>query len=235
MKCASACVLSSLTSERAALISKAIDLKKTEAATLADTLDGLTSGARRKAGTSYAAVAALFVHKAAPGARSPPELIARAYNLTPSELRVLFAIVDVGGVPEVTEALGVAQSTVRTHLLSVFAKTGTRRQADLVKLVAGFSNPLLGWGEMREVESLSGLVGVDDPLPRIEEEDAAPETIKRVDECGGLCSTESCRLSDQQSVPHMCKRHAPVRYLGWTIVLMAEQSEGGPTRQRSFE
>jgi DNA-binding CsgD family transcriptional regulator len=40
--------------------------------------------------------------------------------------------------------LGTAESTVKTHLHHVFTKTGTRRQADLVKLVAGFSNPLVG-------------------------------------------------------------------------------------------
>jgi DNA-binding CsgD family transcriptional regulator len=104
----------------------------------------LTSGARRRAGVSYAAVAALFVHKAALEAPSPPEAIARLYSLTPSELRVLLAIVQVGGVPETAEALGVAEATVKTHLHRVFGKTGASRQADLVKLVAGFSNPIVG-------------------------------------------------------------------------------------------
>jgi DNA-binding CsgD family transcriptional regulator len=103
----------------------------------------LTSGARRRAGTSYAAVAALFVHKAALDTPSPPEAIAKAYKLTPTELRVLLAVVEVGGVPEVAEALGIAETTVRTHLHQTYQKTGTNRQADLVKLVAAFSNPLL--------------------------------------------------------------------------------------------
>jgi DNA-binding CsgD family transcriptional regulator len=103
----------------------------------------LTSGARRQASTSYAAVAALFVHKAALDTPSPPEAIAKAYKLTPMELRVLLAIVEVGGVPEVAEALGIAETTVRTHLNQTYHKTGVNRQADLVKLVAGFSNPLL--------------------------------------------------------------------------------------------
>jgi DNA-binding CsgD family transcriptional regulator len=103
----------------------------------------LTSGARRQAGMSYAAVAALFVHKAALDTPSPPEAIAKAYKLTPMELRVLLAIVEVGGVPEVAEALGVAETTVKTHLGRTYQKTGAHRQADLVKLVAGFSNPLV--------------------------------------------------------------------------------------------
>jgi DNA-binding CsgD family transcriptional regulator len=103
----------------------------------------LTSGARRKAGRGYAATAAVFVQKASITTPSPPEVIAKAYRLTPTELRVLLAIVEVGGVPEVAEALGVAETTVKTHLRSLFEKTETNRQVDLAKLVAGFSNPML--------------------------------------------------------------------------------------------
>ena len=103
----------------------------------------LTSGARRRAGASYAAVAALFVHKAALDKPSPPEAIAKTFQLTPSELRVLLGIVEVGGAPEVAEALGIAETTVKFHLKRLFEKTGAGRQAELVKLVAGFSNPLV--------------------------------------------------------------------------------------------
>ena len=74
---------------------------------------------------------------------SLPELIARSYQLTPMELRVLLAIVEVGGAPEVAELLGIATSTVKTHLSRIYEKTDTKRHADLVKLVAGFSGPLL--------------------------------------------------------------------------------------------
>jgi DNA-binding CsgD family transcriptional regulator/PAS domain-containing protein len=104
----------------------------------------LTAGARRQAGLAFNAVAALFVRRAALEAFAPPELIGRMYKLTPAELRVLLAIVDVGGVPEVAAALGVAVTTVKTHLNRLFEKTGVGRQADLVKLVAGFSTPLAG-------------------------------------------------------------------------------------------
>jgi DNA-binding CsgD family transcriptional regulator len=103
----------------------------------------LTSGVRRKAGASFAAVAAVFVRKASIEAPSMPEIIAKRYALTPTELRVLVAIVEIGGVPETAETLGIGEATVKTHLHRVFSKTGTSRQADLVKLVAGFSNPLV--------------------------------------------------------------------------------------------
>jgi DNA-binding CsgD family transcriptional regulator len=101
----------------------------------------LTSGVRRRAGIAYSAVAALFIRKSTIEVPSTPEVIARAYHLTPTELRVLLAIVEVGRVPEVAVALGVAESTVKTHLGHLFEKTGVTRQADLVKIVAGFLTP----------------------------------------------------------------------------------------------
>ncbi len=104
----------------------------------------LTSGARRRAGIAYTAVAALFVHKAAVDSPSPSEVIARHFKLTPTELRVLFAIVEIGGGPEVAEALGIAESTVKTHLSRLYQKTGAGRHADLVKILAEFSSPLVG-------------------------------------------------------------------------------------------
>lgn len=102
----------------------------------------LSAVARGDRGACGKAVAAVFVRKAELDGQSGGELIARTFELTPAELRVLLAIVDVGGVPETADMLGVAESTVKTHLHRVFAKTGTSRQADLVKLVAGYSSPL---------------------------------------------------------------------------------------------
>jgi DNA-binding CsgD family transcriptional regulator/PAS domain-containing protein len=92
--------------------------------------------------TAAKAVATVFVRKVELDGESYGELVARAFGLTPTELRVLLAIVQVGGVPEAAETLGIAETTVKTHLYRVFAKTGASRQADLVKLAAGFSNPL---------------------------------------------------------------------------------------------
>jgi DNA-binding CsgD family transcriptional regulator len=104
----------------------------------------LTAGARRKAGMSYAAVATVFVHKTGLDLPSVPEAIVKEYRLTPAEMRVLFAIVKVGGVPDVADVLGLSEGTIKTHLQHLFEKTGTARQADLVKLVAGYANALVG-------------------------------------------------------------------------------------------
>jgi DNA-binding CsgD family transcriptional regulator len=104
----------------------------------------LTSGTRRQAGVAYAAVAAVFVRKAALELPHPLETIAATFKLTPAEMRVLMMIVQLGGVPEVAPVLGVSEATVKTHLQRIFAKTDTSRQADLVKLVAGYISPLGG-------------------------------------------------------------------------------------------
>lgn len=98
----------------------------------------LTSGARRKAGASYGAVAAVFVRKATLDLPSPPVVIAQQFRLTQAELRVLFSVVEIGATAEVADVLGISEATVKTHLHHVFEKTGTGRQADLVKLVAAY-------------------------------------------------------------------------------------------------
>jgi DNA-binding CsgD family transcriptional regulator len=99
---------------------------------------------RNRAKADRAATAAVFVHKSTLEHLSSPEVIAAAYRLTLTELRVLLAIVEIGGVPEVAEVLGIGATTVKTHLGRIYKKTGSSRQADLVKLVAGFSNPVVG-------------------------------------------------------------------------------------------
>jgi DNA-binding CsgD family transcriptional regulator/PAS domain-containing protein len=97
----------------------------------------LTSGARRNIGTAYGATAALFVRKVALESPSAPEALGGIYKLTPTEQRVLSSIVQTGSVPETAQALGIADTTVKTHLhRGVFAKIGVNRQADLVRLVA---------------------------------------------------------------------------------------------------
>ena len=97
---------------------------------------------------------------------SPLEAIAKLYKLTPMELRVLFAIVQIGGVPEVAAMMGSSGSTIRTHLRRLFSKTGTDRQADLVKLVAGYTNPLLPNARVFEPHHTIG--GRDASAPKLE-------------------------------------------------------------------
>jgi DNA-binding CsgD family transcriptional regulator len=73
---------------------------------------------------------------------SIPESLARAFELTPAELRVALSTLRHDKVADVAENLGVSEATVKTHLSHIFSKTDTRRQADIVKLVAAFKSPL---------------------------------------------------------------------------------------------
>ena len=102
----------------------------------------MTSGRRRDAGEAEGAVAALFVRKVDLEFPAVVRSMAAIYRLTPSEVRVLHVILEVGGVIPTALVLHLGESTVKTHLRHIFQKTGARNQADLVKLVAGLSSPL---------------------------------------------------------------------------------------------
>lgn len=70
---------------------------------------------------------------------SPPsqQLLEGLFDLTPAEARVARAICAGETVEQIASGLGITRNTVRIHLRRVFAKTGTHRQAELVRLVAG--------------------------------------------------------------------------------------------------
>lgn len=89
------------------------------------------------------AASALLIHKVSMPSALVPEAIAAAFRLTPSELRVLMAIVEAGGVPDISAKLGIAETTVKTHLGRLFEKMGAGRQADLVRIAAGFAAPFV--------------------------------------------------------------------------------------------
>jgi len=98
----------------------------------------LTSGRRQEAGRANRAVAAIFIRKGAPNVPlSVLEAIAKDYKLTASEVRVLDVLLKVKGVRQIADTLGLSQATVKTHLQSLFRKTGSSRQSDLVRLIGG--------------------------------------------------------------------------------------------------
>ena len=64
-----------------------------------------------------------------------PAILEDLYGLTPAEIRVAERLA-TGETPKQTaEALGVNITTVREHLASLFRKTGTARQSDLIRLL----------------------------------------------------------------------------------------------------
>jgi DNA-binding CsgD family transcriptional regulator len=102
----------------------------------------LSSGRRRKTGVAYDATAVLFVSKGSLDSTAGSDIIKKIFKLTPAEARVLLAVVELGCISETSRNLDIAESTVKTHLARIFSKTDTKRQADLVKLIAAFSSPI---------------------------------------------------------------------------------------------
>jgi DNA-binding CsgD family transcriptional regulator len=95
---------------------------------------------RRMGGAS--AQIALFMQEANSFVPLPTEVWGKLFGLTGGELRVLQGLVEGATPAEIAEVYGIANSTVRTHLLSLFRKTGTRRQADLVRLALNSVPPV---------------------------------------------------------------------------------------------
>jgi DNA-binding CsgD family transcriptional regulator len=63
-------------------------------------------------------------------------LLAEAYRLTRAELLLVQGLMDGSSLDAIAAARNVSVETVRTQLKSVFAKTGTNRQIDLVALLS---------------------------------------------------------------------------------------------------
>lgn len=64
------------------------------------------------------------------------DMFASLHGATLAELRVLRQLLNGMSVYEVSAALNLSRNTVRTHLKSLFAKTGTTRQSELLRLAA---------------------------------------------------------------------------------------------------
>jgi DNA-binding CsgD family transcriptional regulator/PAS domain-containing protein len=95
----------------------------------------LTSPARQMSMESGRAVLALFIQEVGGLKPLPGEVLVKLYGLTPAETRLLVFLAQGMTLAEAADTLGITQATVRTHLRNVFAKTGTNRQAEVVKLV----------------------------------------------------------------------------------------------------
>jgi DNA-binding CsgD family transcriptional regulator len=79
---------------------------------------------------------AMFVQEPRSVLAVPGEAFSKLYGLTRAELRVVLSLASNLAVQEIADELGVAATTVRSHLKSVFLKTGIKRQSDLLQLIA---------------------------------------------------------------------------------------------------
>lgn len=102
-----------------------------------------------------------------PGA---PKALRQLYGLTGAEARVAMAALRGEGLRSIAEELAVSVNTVRTHLQRAFEKTGTHRQAELVRML---TTVLSGTGEFERTAN-HGLPGTaPGPLPQSESDGRA--------------------------------------------------------------
>jgi DNA-binding CsgD family transcriptional regulator/PAS domain-containing protein len=80
-------------------------------------------------------VAVIFITDPDRGALPDGAQLQRQFGLTPAESRFALEILKGDGIAATAERLGILPGTARTHLHRVLAKTGTKRQADLVRLL----------------------------------------------------------------------------------------------------
>lgn len=64
---------------------------------------------------------------------------ANAYGLTNAETKLIGSLTAGHGLFETAADLGISKNTARTHMRNIYAKVGTNRQADLIRLFAQFS------------------------------------------------------------------------------------------------
>jgi DNA-binding NarL/FixJ family response regulator len=112
-----------------------------DGAGLVATVLPLNRGERRNLHSTVAAMAAVFVQDPVVVPPFPGEAFAKLYGLTGSELRVLLAMAPGLGVKEAAEVLGIGETTAKTHLQHIYAKTGTAKQTELLQLFMSSSPP----------------------------------------------------------------------------------------------
>lgn len=94
----------------------------------------LDGGLRREFAADFSAKVAVFVPGSGDTTAFPAELFVKRYAITPAECRVMVHLVQGMTPVEAADTLGISLPTAKTHLARLFEKTGTSRQADLVRL-----------------------------------------------------------------------------------------------------
>ena len=94
-----------------------------------------------RTGAPWKSVAAVFIADTGGQVAVPMDALTVLFQLTPMERRVLELTVEGHSSREAAAALAVAPSTVKTHMLNLFAKTGRHRREDLVRLAREVSLP----------------------------------------------------------------------------------------------
>ena len=68
------------------------------------------------------------------------KLLQSLFNLTGREVQIVRSLADGHSVESMSESMAISANTARTHLRSIFSKTDTTRQSELLQLAGGLSS-----------------------------------------------------------------------------------------------
>jgi DNA-binding CsgD family transcriptional regulator len=122
-----------LVPDRAVLSAEPIVVRRPNRAPIVIKILPIDGAAR---GPFLGARALLLLTELGPKSAPKEHLVAKAYGLSPAEARLAARIATGSSLEDVADELGLALSTARNQLKSVFAKTDTHRQGELVALLS---------------------------------------------------------------------------------------------------
>jgi DNA-binding CsgD family transcriptional regulator/PAS domain-containing protein len=99
----------------------------------------LQDGNRRSFGLAAKANLAIFIREPHAPIDFSGEAFASLYGISAAEMKVLIGLSQRLKLSEISDTLGIALPTVKSHLQRLFEKTGTSKQTDLVLLISNAS------------------------------------------------------------------------------------------------
>ena len=79
--------------------------------------------------------AIVFIRDSRPNPLPSRQQIQRLFGFTSAQASLARELLNGDGIPAAAARLGISRSTARTHLAELFQKTGTNRQAELVRVI----------------------------------------------------------------------------------------------------
>ena len=88
-------------------------------------------------------MAVIFVNDPDKNNRPTVVQLREKFGMTPAEAGFAVEILNGDGIQAAADRLSISKATARTHLSRIFDKTGTRRQAELVRVLLSTNSIIL--------------------------------------------------------------------------------------------
>jgi DNA-binding CsgD family transcriptional regulator len=95
----------------------------------------ITVAPLRRCDISEEGTAVIFITDPDERTQLPADLLRRCYGLTSAESRLVMLLIEGKSLREAAASQSTSPNTAKAHLKSVFAKTGVRRQTELMRLL----------------------------------------------------------------------------------------------------